>query len=445
MNISPLNAPDPQRKSLKDDTGRQTTMEAAGRHITFDAREVREVTSAVSAMSQGGGTVDDNRKAASPGAFLKMVSTLKNSAAEERKADRTGGIGALAGARIYSTLLVRAASALHDSGAPISGSKDVATLLGQALSGPLMASGQQGQSLLLSELQSAVSAWTSAIHASLSSTSPDRSGLRSAMPPAALPPSSAPSPVVLEHLTEGTQAAAASGARILGLAGAIYSGYQLFENFGNTNFLTGALNGAALGTYLGSIVPGGGTFVGGVAGGTLGGASALFKRSGKHEDQVVRDQLRRVLQQLGLLDSQFSLKLADGGRYDLGKDGGARLRNTDGTTRRTYDTDPLNPLSSVALSMLNPLARLIAGSSVKRQSDLAGMLANAAISNARSPEEVRQNVLSMTEAMHLDEGKLKTFLEYAAANQLVTKEEAEYFRNGLSLLFRPASARVAQE
>ena len=238
-----------------------------------------------------------------------------------------------------------------------------------------------------------------------------------------------------QAIAGGTAATSIAANGVLPFAGALYSGYNLIRNWGNADVATSALNGAAVGAYVGSVVPGVGTLVGGAIGGLLGAASGLFHKSGKHEDQLVRDKLRGALQDLGLLDTNFGIRRADGSTYDLGKDGGFLLENEDGSSRHTYDTDPSNPLASLAVGLVNPLVSLLVGDGTKASSDLAGLLANAALSNATSPEEVRRNVLQFASTLGLNEDSLT---EALSSNLGEDSPLLAAYLNGAHTLYQPA-------
>lgn len=113
---------------------------------------------------------------------------------------------------------------------------------------------------------------------------------------------------------------------------------------------------------------------------------------GKGKDQTGRDQIRGNLQSGGLLDDNYNITLADGSKFNIGQDGGAKLTNTDGSTRPVYNTDPGNPLATNAIAWANPLAEMLTGGDPKKRSDFAGYFANAALSNAKNENDVKANI-----------------------------------------------------
>jgi hypothetical protein len=191
--------------------------------------------------------------------------------------------------------------------------------------------------------------------------------------------------------------------------------------------LSGAVNGAYIGTQ---ILPGWGTAIGAVVGGIAGFASSYFG-SGKSEDQKARDQVRAGLQQAGVIDEKYNLTLANGEKFDIGKDGGAKLQNVDGTERRMYEVDMGNPLMGQAIGFANPLAQLVSGGDKKLASSFAGYFANAAISNAKTPEDVRQNMLTIFSKFNASPEQTMAALQQLGSAGKITGEEFAAFANGM--------------
>lgn len=113
-----------------------------------------------------------------------------------------------------------------------------------------------------------------------------------------------------------------------------------------------------------------------------------------NKDQLQRDQLREgvLASGLGLKNDKGSteLTLADGTKYDIGLDGGARL--ADG--RRPYDLDLKNELQQSLVPYAQTLSLMYSGGDPKKTSDLTGYFVNAAISNAKTKEEALNNLRS---------------------------------------------------
>jgi hypothetical protein len=154
----------------------------------------------------------------------------------------------------------------------------------------------------------------------------------------------------------------------------------------------GAMAGAGIGT---AIAPGIGTAIGAGVG-ALGGLAGKLTASGKSKDQMKRDMVRKQLREMGALDEQWSIGLADGSRFDYGKDGGARLANYDGKGERSYkDVDFNNPFANRAVAMTNPLGYLMGGKDTKLSTEMVGYHTNAVTSNAKDEKQVEENARSL--------------------------------------------------
>lgn len=162
-----------------------------------------------------------------------------------------------------------------------------------------------------------------------------------------------------------------------------------------TGYLEGAASGAALGSYFG---PWGAAIGAGVGLGAAGLSGAFT--SGKSKPQRNRDRLRKDLQDLGLADDKFQVTLADGSKYDIGKDGHTALTNMDNkSTRNAWDVDWQNPLAKFAVGKIDPRVReMYANDANKAGMNLeqyTGMLVNAATSNAKNEADVESNINAM--------------------------------------------------
>jgi hypothetical protein len=124
--------------------------------------------------------------------------------------------------------------------------------------------------------------------------------------------------------------------------------------------------------------------------------------TGKSDAQLMRDDFRGVLKDTGVADKTYHVNLADGSKFNIGLDGKTRYKNVgeniDGkTTRQAWDVDFSNPLAKFATSQIDPMIRNIyaeAPKSVKPE-QYTGMLVNAATSNAKSEQDVLNNIQAM--------------------------------------------------
>jgi len=173
--------------------------------------------------------------------------------------------------------------------------------------------------------------------------------------------------------------------------GLIEGGFGMFKNFGDRDPVNGASNGMAIGASIGSIFPVVGTAIGSAVG-AVAGALLGSVQSGKHGDQKQRDTVRAALLDAGVIDKNYTLPLADGSRYDIGKDGGKRAEFGG---LRPYEIDFNRPFAHEATAMGVEIAKLFSNGNQKIESDFAGYFANAAMSNATSLEHVKANMESI--------------------------------------------------
>ena len=186
--------------------------------------------------------------------------------------------------------------------------------------------------------------------------------------------------------TAGTLGSASSFA---GIAGGVLGAIQLGMNWGKSSPSAGASSGMAVGATVGTMIcPGLGTAIGAgigaIAGGLIGSITA-----GKHKDQKVRDSVRSSLVEMGILNSDYQLQLADGSLYDMGKDGGPR---SECAGLRPFEVDFSNPLAQYAVGWMDPIVKLLAPGNAKIATDFTGYFANAAMSNAKDLNDVRRNI-----------------------------------------------------
>jgi hypothetical protein len=233
----------------------------------------------------------------------------------------------------------------------------------------------------------------------------------------------------------GVATGASLSAQLLGGIGAAYSGMQLISNWGNTDSVSGAINGFTAGAYIGTMFGGPiGAAVGGAIGGIVGFASGFFGKSGKSEEQIARDNVRDLLQQNGVISKDWKLTLADGSGYDIGKDGRFKLDNVDGTKRHAYEIDFKNPLAGEAVGMLQPLLALMTGPNTRLTRDFIGYFTNATLSNAKNGEDVRQNILSIYKSLKLSTEQVVQGIATMVEKGMVTKDDGMAYLNGFATL-----------
>lgn len=124
-------------------------------------------------------------------------------------------------------------------------------------------------------------------------------------------------------------------------------------------------------------------------------------KSGKSNDQAMRDDFRGLLKEQGIADENYGVKLADGSTFNIGLDGKTKYqnvgKNVDGKTERNaWDVDYSNNLANFAVGKIDPLIRGVYGTDGKRKVEqYTGMLVNAALSNAKNENDVLANIKSI--------------------------------------------------
>ncbi len=241
---------------------------------------------------------------------------------------------------------------------------------------------------------------------------------------------------------EGATGLSSATGQIIGAAGAAYSLYNLISGFGEMSLKEGLINGAATGAYVGSFFGPPGTLIGGAIGGVVGAISSLFKKSGKSKEQKARDKVRDAFEKLGLLDSDHNVTLADGTKYNIGKDGKHKYTNLDGTQRGAFEIDPSNPMSGQVIGWVNPIVEQLVGGDEKLKVAFVGYFTNAALSNAKNLEEARQNVLAMFANLQLTPEKIAGGLQQMNAAGQLRNDVFEAYLNGIITLYQPASTEA---
>jgi hypothetical protein len=222
--------------------------------------------------------------------------------------------------------------------------------------------------------------------------------------------------------------AAGSVGSAASIAGGIYGAIQLGINWGKSTPAAGASSGMAVGATIGTFMcPGIGTAVGAAIGAIAGGLIGSIT-SGKHKDQKVRDSVRAMLQQAGVINSEYQIRLADGSSYDIGKDGGPR-KEFGG--RRPYETDPNNPMTAQTIAWIDPIVALFSQGNTKVHTDFVGYFTNAALSNAKDLNDVRNNVNAIVSQFGITNEQLVNALASMAQSGQLDRNTAQAWINGV--------------
>lgn len=203
-----------------------------------------------------------------------------------------------------------------------------------------------------------------------------------------------------------------------------------------------AASGAAAGATAGSVVPVVGTIIGGVLGAAAGALLGAFGSS-KSKTQMMRDKWRDAMEQMGIadkIDGSHHLTLADGSLYNVGKDGGYRLQNVDGTDRLTTQVDSSNPLTPDAIPESHVFALATGIDPTTNMSEgmwdtVAAQGLNAAMSNATSAADVSANFRAMLEKGGIDPRQVAMRIEVLRVRNKITEEEYQVYLNKVNNIF----------
>jgi hypothetical protein len=214
---------------------------------------------------------------------------------------------------------------------------------------------------------------------------------------------------VLSTQTSGIGGLLGMAGKGFGILGGITGAIDIVSKWGKSSPAQGAMSGAALGAAVGSFFPGVGTAIGGALGSLVGGMIGSIK-VGKHADQKARDSVRAAMVERGFLDANYTMQLANGGSYNMGLDGGPKAELGG---RRPFEVDFNNPLTAQTVAWINPIADLLTGGDEKLKTDFAGYFTNAALTGAKSLDEVAVNVVGMMQQMKISPAALKDWVMYS--------------------------------
>lgn len=230
----------------------------------------------------------------------------------------------------------------------------------------------------------------------------------------------------------GAEAGVGTLGTVAGGLAALHGGYNLLQNYGKGDWKSGAISGAEVGAGLGTIIPGAGTLAGAGIGAVAGGLLGAIK-TGKHQDQIARDQVRSEMQKRGMIDEGFNLTLADGSKFNIGLDGGAKPEYSGG--QAAYNVKTSSPFAVQAVRWVDPVSDILTGFDKKLSTDFAGYFANAAMSNAQTIEGVRANALKLLEQTGLDRAKLEDGIRQGLQAGKIDQGTFGYYMQSIDSLF----------
>lgn len=227
----------------------------------------------------------------------------------------------------------------------------------------------------------------------------------------------------------GSQSMAAA-APYLGAAAGLYQGYQTAEMIGDTaagsqRNRNAALGGAASGAMIGGSIFGPVGLAVGAAVGALAGAVGSWTGSKKGKAQFMRDSIRGVLQEGGILDDKFQGTLADGSKYDFG---------TDGSTLKWKNIDKIVEKQPKAWNAAVPLTDALAtayGFVGQKASDISAWYAKGAVSNAGDDANVAiKNAQHFAQQQGITLDMIKARLDEALKDERINQTQYDYYMGG---------------
>lgn len=164
-----------------------------------------------------------------------------------------------------------------------------------------------------------------------------------------------------------------------------------------------------------------------------------FGGTGKGKRQLIRDKVRDKLVETNVISGDdYTLKFSDGGTFDIGKDGGARIKNAEGQERQYSDVDFKDPRASLTVAAINPLAAIITGGGKQVTSDFAGLYTNAVLNDAKDPATVNSRIKELYAKHGINSAAdAAGVIDNLVKEKLLDQETANAYKNGLNLVFQP--------
>jgi hypothetical protein len=247
----------------------------------------------------------------------------------------------------------------------------------------------------------------------------------------------------------------ASAAPYLGPIAGAYQGYKTSEMIadsaaGSQRTKQGAAGGAASGALIGSYFGPWGTLIGAAVGG-LAGATASWTGSKKGKAQFMRDKVRDVLQEGGILNQDYQGTLADGTQYNFGDDG---------KSMKWKEIDKIAAANPKSWSQTVGLASAIGNAygftrvgqegKPNKNADISAWYGKAAVSNAGDdPEIAKQNIRHFAKQQGITFDQIKSKLDQGLADNMLTQDQynvqLQYARDLTDNLYSPQELKQAQQ
>jgi hypothetical protein len=220
----------------------------------------------------------------------------------------------------------------------------------------------------------------------------------------------------------------AAAAPYLGVAAGVYGGYQTAKyqadaaagaQRNRNSAVGGATSGALIGSYFGPW----GTAIGAAVGGLAGLAGSHFGSS-KDKYQMIRDKARDGLQKANILDENYQGSLADGSKFDFGKDG-----------KKYGKLNTKDPNWGTAAGLANVIA---AGEGLygRPLEGIATMYANAAMSNSSGDvNKVYDNIRHFAAQRNMNLDNVTQQLDKLKTDKLIDDDQYNAYLNGARTIF----------
>jgi hypothetical protein len=261
-----------------------------------------------------------------------------------------------------------------------------------------------------------------------------------------------------------TTAAVGAWAPYAGIAAGLYGGYQTAQAIGDSaagsqrnraGIVGGATSGAALGGGVGTLIlPGVGTAIGAGIGAVVGGLAGgigSWTGSKKGKAQFMRDKVRDVLQEGGVLNQDYQGTLADGTQYNFGDDG---------KSMKWKEIDKIAAANPKSWSQTVGLASAIGNAygftrvgqegKPNKNADISAWYGKAAVSNAGDdPEIAKQNIRHFAKQQGITFDQIKSKLDQGLADNMLTQDQynvqLQYARDLTDNLYTPQELQQMQQ
>lgn len=162
--------------------------------------------------------------------------------------------------------------------------------------------------------------------------------------------------------------------------------------------------------------------------------------SGKHEDQIYRDRVRKTLRDNDFTDTDHNIVFNDGTKFNMGLDGG--YRDANGLRQFDAGADALQPgnWKGNIIANLNPLGRIIGGARAKSAEDATGYFTKAAITGLDNEEAAMGRVRELYAKSGISADDARKSIDEMEklgkdADGGLDKQTADIYRHSLNVVY----------